>query len=94
MAIQTAPTFAVPSAQNGHADNPHEEQSKDSIPDEYHPDLFDSIREAAVSHDLRRLLDTISDWAATAQLYADPDLAAELTEAIGARKGAADWLNG
>ena len=104
MAVQTAEASAATAAQNGHANDAGQQQNSDpvveildafySIPDEYHPDLFSSFRDAADSHDLRRLLEAISDWAATAQLYTNPDLAAGLTEAIGTRKGAADWLTG
>ncbi len=65
-----------------------------SLPTDYHVDLFNDFRDAAESHDLRRLLDTISDWAATAELYSRSSLAADLQEAIGERKGAADWLHG
>ena len=93
---------AVP--QNGHAKGVSSEKHSDPmvgvlaafafVPPEYHDDLFNDFREAAESHDLRRLLDTISDWAATAELYANPTLAAEIQEAIGGRKGVADWLTG
>jgi len=103
MAVQTAGNPAATYAANGH-NTEHPEQSEDSIvtilaafytiPSEYHADLFSSIREAADAHDLRRLLEAISDWAATAQVYADATLASELTEAIGSRKGVADWLSG
>jgi len=65
-----------------------------SIPEEYSVELFTDFRNAAESHDLRRLLDTISDWAATAELYAHSSLAADLQGAIGERKGVADWLHG
>ena len=51
------------------------------IPDNYQNELFEDFRGAAESHDLRRLLDTISDWAATAQLYDHPTLARDLHEA-------------
>lgn len=64
------------------------------IPNEYQDGLFDDFRRAAEAHDLRRLLDTISDWSATAQLYDHPTLASELKDAIGGRKGVADWLPG
>ena len=104
MAVQLAEGSTVSYSQNGHDDLASAEESKYpiveilsafyAIPNQYHADLFDSIREAAESHDLRQLLDAISDWSATAQLYADPDLAAELTRAIGNRKEAADWLSG
>lgn len=65
-----------------------------SVPAEYHNDLFNDFREAAEARDLRRLLDTISDWAATAELYADKHLAQEVQQAIGERQGATDWLHG
>lgn len=65
-----------------------------SVPDKYHIDLFNDFREAAEARDLRRLLDTISDWVATAELYADEHLAQEVQQAIGERRGAADWLHG
>ncbi len=64
------------------------------IPSDYHSDIFHDFCEAAQSQDLRRLLDTISDWAATAELYSQPDLAADLQDATGGRKEAADWLPG
>lgn len=66
----------------------------DFLPSDYHADLFNDFQDAAQSHDLRRLLDTISDWAATAELYSHSGLAADLQEAIGKRKGVADWLHG
>ena len=65
-----------------------------SVPDEYHMALFDDFKEAAEAKDLRRLLDTISDWAATAELYADKHLAQEVQQAIEKRRGGADWLHG
>lgn len=64
------------------------------IPTDYRAELFTDFREAANSQDLRRLLDTISDWSATAELYAHHHLASDLQEAIGGRKGVADWLPG
>jgi len=64
------------------------------IPDDYQSELFEDFRGAVEAHDLRRLLDAISDWAATAQLYDHPTLAKDLQEAIGGRKGVADWLPG
>ncbi len=109
MALQTAESSLAPSPQNGspqngHAQNGYKERGEDpivailaafySLPEQYHADLFDSIRDAANSHDLRHLLDAISDWAATAQLYANPDLAADLTEAIESRVEVSDWLTG
>ena len=104
MAIQAAESPLETYTQNGYANSALADERKDpiieilsafyAIPKEYHADLFNSIQSAAESNDLRRLLDTISDWAATAQLYADPNLAADLTEAIGNRKEAADWLTG
>ncbi len=65
-----------------------------AIPNEYQADLFNDFKVAADSQDLRSLLDTISDWAATAELYAHPALAADLQDAIGGRRGVADWLPG
>lgn len=65
-----------------------------SLPTDHYAALFDDFRDAAEAHDLRRLLDTISDWAATAELYSQSGLAADLQEAIGERKGVADWLHG
>ena len=95
MAVQLAEGHTASYSQNGHTDLATAEESKDpiveilsafyAIPNQYHADLFESIREAAESRDLRRLLDAISDWAATAQLYADPDLTTELTDAPGDR---------
>lgn len=64
------------------------------IPNDYQNELFDDFREAAEAHDLRSLLDTISDWSATAQLYDHPTLASDLRDAIGGREGVADWLPG
>jgi len=58
-----------------------------SVPAEYHDDLFNDFKEAAEARDLRRLLDTISDWAATAELYADERLAQEVQQAIGEHRG-------
>lgn len=65
-----------------------------SIPDKYHAGLFDDFREAAETRDLRRLLDTISDWSATAELYADEHLTHTVQQAIGRHQGVADWLHG
>ena len=65
-----------------------------SIPSDYHADLFKDFRDVADAQDLRGLLDAISDWAATAELYAHPSLANDLREAIGGREGVADWLPG
>lgn len=65
-----------------------------SIPPDYLVDLFNDFQEAAGVRDLRRLLDTISDWSATAELYAHSSLATDLQDAIGGRKGVADWLHG
>ena len=62
-----------------------------SVPDEYHTALFNDFREAAEAKDLRRLLDAISDWAATAELYADKHLAQEVQQAIGEGQGLATW---
>jgi hypothetical protein len=64
------------------------------IPAKFHTDFFKDFQDAASSHDLRKLLDTISDWAATAELYAQPKLIADLKDAIGDRKEIADWLPG
>lgn len=64
------------------------------IPNNYQNELFDDFREAAEARDLRGLLDAISDWSATAQLYDHPTLASDLRDAIGGRKGVADWLLG
>ena len=104
MAAQTVTDSSVTQVQNGQVNGVHPAQNKDpiieilaafySVPDEYHGDLFKDFREAAEAQDLRRLLDTISDWAATAELYAHPTLAVELKEAIGGREGVADWLTG
>ncbi len=65
-----------------------------SVPAQYHADLFNDFKEAAEAKDLRRLLDTISDWAATAELYADAPLAQEVQQAIEGRRGVADCLTG
>jgi hypothetical protein len=65
-----------------------------SVPAKYHYDLFNDFKEAAEARDLRRLLDTISDWAATAELYADKHLAQEVQQAIGERREAAEWRRG
>jgi len=65
-----------------------------SIPSEYLGDLFNDFRGAAETEDLRRLLDTISDWSATAELYADEHLAQEVKQAINGRQGVACWLHG
>ena len=65
-----------------------------SVPAEYHAALFNDFKEAAEAKDLRRLLDTISDWAATAELYTDKHLAQEVQQAIGERREAANWLHG
>lgn len=65
-----------------------------SLPSDYYVNLFNDFRDAAQSQDLRRLLDTISDWAATAELYSQSSLAADLQEAMGERKEVADWLHG
>jgi len=65
-----------------------------SVPDEYHMALFDDFKEAAEAKDLRRLLNTISDWMATAELYADKHLAQEVQQAIEKRREGADWLHG
>lgn len=65
-----------------------------SIPAEYHANLFNDFREAAEAKDLRRLLDTISDWAATAELYADEHLAQEVQQAIAGRREVTDWRHG
>ena len=59
-----------------------------AIPSEYHADLFSDFRNAADSGDLRQLLDAISDWAATAELYADAPLMQEVLQAIEKRQGA------
>ena len=59
-----------------------------SIPSEYHADLFSDFRNAADSGDLRQLLDAISDWAATAELYADVPLMQEVMQSIENRQGA------
>ena len=56
--------------------------------------LFDDFKEAAEAKDLRRLLNTISDWMATAELYADKHLAQEVQQAIEKRREGADWLHG
>ena len=64
------------------------------IPDDYRTDLFNDFRNAGDARDLRQLLDTISDWAATAELYTHSSLAADLRKAIGGRKGVSDWLHG
>lgn len=64
------------------------------LPSGYHADLFNDFRDAAQSHDLRQLLDTISDWAATAELYSHSSLATDLQGAIAGREGVADWLHG
>ena len=104
MAVQTAENPAAARPQNGHGLEMAPLQTADpltailanfrAIPAQYHADLFRDFQDAATAHDLRRLLETVSDWAATAELYASPELAADLTEAIGDRKGAADWLTG
>ncbi len=54
-----------------------------SIPEEFLPALFQDFGEAARRGDLRQLLDTISDWAATAEAYQDPEFAEDLDNAIG-----------
>ena len=64
-----------------------------SIPTDCHSSLFSDFADAAHSHDLRTLLDTISDWAATAEVYAHPRLAADLREAIASDRPA-DVLEG
>jgi len=65
-----------------------------SIPAEYHANLFNDFKEAAEAKDLRKLLDTISDWAATAELYADEHLAQEVKQAIASRQEVTDWRHG
>lgn len=56
--------------------------------------LFADFETAGRDRNLRGLLDTISDWAATAEVYAHPTLGAELREAINGREGVEDWLTG
>lgn len=56
--------------------------------------LFADFEMAGRNHNLRGLLDAISDWSATAEVYADPTLGAELREAINGREEIADWLPG
>jgi len=53
-----------------------------ALPSECHEALFADFADAAQKRDLRRLLDAISDWAATAELYAHPELAEEVREAL------------
>ena len=65
-----------------------------SIPTEYLGDLFHDFDEAAEAKDLRGLLDAISDWSATAELYADEHLTREVNQAINGRQGVTGWLHG
>ncbi len=65
-----------------------------ALPSECHEALFADFADAAQKRDLRRLLDAISDWAATAEMYAHPELAEEVRDALGGRKGVLDWLDG
>ena len=65
-----------------------------ALPADSHEALFADFEDAAKSRNLRSLLDAISDWAATAELYANPEIADEVREAIGGREGVLDWLNG
>jgi hypothetical protein len=55
--------------------------------------MFEDFRKAATEKDLRQLLDMISDWAATAELYANPTLHKEFNEAQAGRKEVAEWEN-
>ena len=57
-----------------------------AIPEGQRKALFESFREAAESEDLRQLLDAISDWAATAEMYADTSLRTEFVTAQAGRK--------
>lgn len=66
----------------------------EAIPVQHRDALFADFRKAAEAKDLRRLLDAISDWAATAKRHANPGLAAEVTAARGDRREVADWLRG
>lgn len=68
--------------------------SFEAIPAEHRDALFADFRAAAEARNLRQLQDAISDWAATGELYANPDLAKEVEEAIGNRTEVADWLPG
>ena len=52
----------------------------DSIPADVLPQMFADFEASAQSKDLRRLLDTMSDWSATADVYANPDLANALRQ--------------
>lgn len=65
-----------------------------AIPQEYRSEMFADFRTVATEEDFRGLLDTISDWAATAELHARPSLAKEVEEAIGGRREVGDWLPG
>ena len=56
--------------------------------------MFEDFRKAATEKDLRQLLDTISDWAATAELYANASLGKEFEQACAGRQEVAEWLTG
>lgn len=65
-----------------------------SLPADCLEQLFSDFETASRDRNLRGLLDAISDWAATAEVYAHPTLGAELREAINGHEGIADWLPG
>jgi len=66
----------------------------EAIPESSYDALFQEFHEAAEARDLQTLVDTITGWAATGELLANPQLAEEVRKAIGGRKEIAEWLSG
>lgn len=66
----------------------------EDLPVDDQSEMFTDFVVAGESRDLRTLQDTISDWAATAELYANEDLHSQVINARKEFKGIEGWLNG